>query len=149
MDRAALIRHLSANANLHLGRLTETIPELLQALTCPIGFAVLDVDYYSSSTEALTLFDGRPEKYLPQTVLYVDDIEHMSHHPGGGELLAISEFNVGHAYRKINPYAFLRAERVMKNAAWIDHMFVVQVLDHPARSAPSSRDPYAISNPYL
>jgi hypothetical protein len=149
MDRAALFAQLPENAHLHLGRLTETIPKLLSALSCPIGFVALDVDYYSSSIEALTLFDGTPENYLPQSLLYVDDIEHMSHHPGGGELLAISEFNAGHDDRKINPYAFLRAERVMKNAAWIDHMFVVQVLDHPSRSKLSSRRHQTISNPYL
>jgi hypothetical protein len=149
MDRAALVQQLPANAHLHLGQLTETIPEFLRTLTCPIGFAVLDVDYYSSSKEALMLFDGGPENYLPQTLLYVDDIEHMSHHPGGGELLAISEFNAERTHRKISPYVFLRAERVMKNAAWIDHMFVLQVLDHTSRTLAAERNRYEITNPYL
>jgi hypothetical protein len=149
MDRAALARHLPRNAHLHLGRLTDTIRDFLQTLTCPIGFAVLDVDYYSSSTDALTLFDGQPGNYLPQTLLYVDDIEHMSHHSAGGELLAVNEFNAQHPLRQIGPYRFLRHERVMKNAAWIDHIFVVQVLDHKARSAPTTRERYEIANPYL
>jgi hypothetical protein len=150
MDQAALVRQLPPNAHLHVGQLNETIPAFLQALRCPIGFAALDVDYYSSSKEALTVFDGRPQHYLPQTLLYVDDIEHLSHHPGGGELLAIGEFNTEHLHRKISPYVFLRSERVMKNAAWIDHMFVLQVLDHVARAAAATqRSRQEIMNPYL
>jgi hypothetical protein len=43
----------------------------------------------------------------------------------------------------------LKAQRVFKNAAWIDHFFVVHVLDHPIRQTIQRRTPNRIQNAYL
>jgi hypothetical protein len=53
MDEATLRAHLPERANLVIGSLAETIPRFLAQLDAPIGFVALDVDYYSSATEAL------------------------------------------------------------------------------------------------
>ncbi|MBB6252684.1 hypothetical protein [Nitrospirillum iridis] len=149
MDVGALRRGLPANATLHLGALNETIPSYLKAASVPIGFAALDVDYYSSTVEALKVFDGPADLYLPAVVLHVDDIHLWSHHPWGGELLAIAEFNKSRPLRKIAPMAFLRSKRLFKNAAWIDHIFALHVLDHEVRRSTRRRRPRVIPNHYL
>src|SRR5207245_961822 len=76
MDPDVLRATLPAGTELHLGPLSSTIPAFLEGLpaSAPIGFVVLDVDYWSSTGEALELFKSEPEHYLPRTVVYVDDI---------------------------------------------------------------------------
>jgi hypothetical protein len=150
MDIAALRAKLPANTTLSIGPLSQTIHSFMAELDCPIGFVALDVDYYSSSVEALQIFDDVATRYLPATLMYVDDIALWSHHPWAGELLAIREFNEAHSERKIAKQDFLRCERIFKNASWIDHFFSIHVLDHPVRQkAATERSRYVISNPYL
>ncbi len=64
----------------------------------------------------------------------------------------MEEFNEEHERRKITPFNFLRNTRIFKNAAWIDHVFTLHVLDHPTRQ-PSDRrtslEPLVPENPYL
>jgi hypothetical protein len=152
MDEAALRRVLPDNATLVLGELRETVPAFLRTLgaEAPIGYAVLDVDYYSSSRDALALFDGRPEQYLPRTLVYLDDVEHPSHNSWCGERRAVLEFNEAHDLRKMEQHAFLRSYRIFRNARWIDHMLTVHVLDHPSRSTlVQPRRTTVLTNPYL
>ena len=40
----------------------------------PLGFAVIDVDYYSSAKDCLNVFLAEADKYLPWTLVYLDDI---------------------------------------------------------------------------
>ena len=77
----------------------------------------------------------KPESYLPQVVVYVDDLEFMSHNSWCGEMAAIHEFNEQEEFRKIEKHAFLRGFRIFKNARWIDHMYQAHILDHPIRNA--------------
>lgn len=141
---------LPGYASLVLGPLAETLPDFVRSLNphAPIGFVSLDVDYYTSSKEALSIFDGPPEAYLPYLPLYLDDVMFDSHNPWCGELLAIREFNEAHDHRKIAPATFLRNKRLFKNADWIDHMFTVHVLDHSYRSERCS-SPRVLDNPYI
>jgi hypothetical protein len=151
-DLQALKRLLPANGQLVLGELAVTVPQFLQqhaSAKCPIGYVVLDVDYYSSTVEALKLFEGNPQFYLPTTAIYVDDIQFVGHNPFAGELLAINEFNAQHQFRKICFYEFLECSRIFRRAEWIKHMFTLQVMDHPARMAPPKRSQSLLANPYL
>src|SRR3954452_7553904 len=65
VDADALRARLPANARLILGDLDETVDEFVAGMdpAAPLGFATLDVDYYSSSVSALRLFTGAPEHY--------------------------------------------------------------------------------------
>lgn len=133
---------LPSNAELILGELADTVPRFSSRLSpqSPLGFAAIDIDYYSSAVEAFALFaHEQPRKYLPVTLLYLDDIIDISNSRFTGELLAVDEFNAAHPMRKIDRHRFLRRARIFKNAAWIDQIYVLHVLDHPVMqgSAPA------------
>jgi hypothetical protein len=152
MDPAVLRRALPGNARLVIGELKETVPAFLQTVpdAAPIGFVSVDVDYYSSTRDALALFDGRPAQYLPRTLVYLDDLEHPSHNSWCGERRAVLEFNEARELRKIEQHAFLRSYRIFRNARWIDHMFTLHVLDHPTRATlVQERQATILTNPYL
>jgi hypothetical protein len=151
MDEQALRQALPDFAELHIGPIATTVKTFVQSLSpaAPLGYVALDVDYYSSSKDALAVFSGDADKYLPHVLLYVDDMQFARHNPWQGELLAISEFNEAHSERKIAPYNFLREWRLFKRAVWISQMYGVYILDHPAIHARKPREPVHLSNPYL
>jgi hypothetical protein len=152
MDVEALRRLLPSNVTLVLGDVAETVPAWLETFdpSAPIGFVSLDLDYYYSTKDAVQVFHGPPEAYLPRTCLYLDDIEHPSHNSFCGELLAIGEFNDGSERRKIEKHPFLPKTRVFHRAPWIEHIYTLHVLDHPSRSTlEQPRHALRLLNPYL
>lgn len=151
-DRAALARALPPNARVVYGDLRDTVDPFLASLTpaSPVGFATLDVDYYSSSRHALRVFLGDASCYLPATCVYVDDVHEWSHTRFAGELLAIDEFNAEHELRKLDRDRGLACSRVFKHAEWLRHMYRLHVLDHPERSdVAGEREAVVAPNPYL
>jgi hypothetical protein len=72
---------LPKNAELIIGELSETIPSFMKKLNpeSPVGYVVIDVDYYSSAKEALISLSYDSSNYLPITFLYFDDI-HEDYH---------------------------------------------------------------------
>jgi hypothetical protein len=152
MDVEALRAMLPAGTQLHLGPLSSTIPRFLERLSgsAPVGFVALDVDYWSSTVQALKLFTGDPEQYLPRTVVYVDDVALDEHNSATGTRLAIAEFNQGMAQRRLEHHDFLENRRIFRRPAWIKQTMFLHVLDHPRRSrvTPSQTKRY-IENPYL
>ena len=152
MNHNKLRKSLPNNAELIIGPISETVGPFLKKITekAPIGFISLDVDFYSSSRDALTILKGNVNQYLPRIQVYLDDLEFPSHNSWCGERLAINEFNEQNALRKIEQHAFLKSQRVFRNARWIDHMFTAHILDHPSRtSAVQKRSPTILTNPYL
>lgn len=153
MDREALVGSLPANARIHFGPIAETVAPFAAQLDpgAPLGFATLDVDFYSSSKDALHLFGGgRADAYLPFVTVYVDDLSLATHTRFAGELLAIREFNEEHELRKLDWDWNLRHTRVFKHAEWLTHMFKLHVLDHPERGDLSRPQEIAtFENPYL
>lgn len=152
VDRAALERALPDNARVIYGDLRDTIDDFVRTLTpaSPLGFAALDVDYYSSSQHALRLFLGEATSYLPTVFVYVDDVHEATHTRFAGELLAIDEFNDEHELRKLDVDRGLMYHRVFKHAEWLQHMFKLHVFDHPERSSiDKPAEIVAVENPYL
>lgn len=152
VDRAALERALPGNASVIYGDLRDTIDDFVHTLTpaSPLGFAALDVDYYSSSQHALRLFLGAASCYLPTVCVYVDDVHERTHTRFAGELLAIDEFNAEHDLRKLDADRGLMYHRVFKHAEWLQHMFKLHVFDHPERSSiEKPAEIVAVENPYL
>ena len=152
MDQEALRRALPANAELILGDIDSNVAGFLKRVpaTAPIGYVVVDVDFYHSTRDSLRVLLGAPEQYLPRTFVYLDDLEDESHNRWCGELLAIEEFNNQNAMRKIERHHFLRSYRIFRNARWIDHMMICHVLDHSTRNALTGKASAAVlSNPYL
>lgn len=149
-DQERLRRLLPANARLVIGDVSLAVPEFLQALTNPIGFVSIDVDYYWSTAQALRVLDGAPDQYLPLVPMYFDDIEFDGHNSYAGELLAIEDFNRDHALRKITKFSFLRQKRAFQRPNWIDHIYLLHVFDHPSRErALGNKGKVVLTNPYL
>ncbi len=74
MDRAALDARLTT-AKLVIGDVSETTTDFAEKFNpAPIGAAAFDVDYYSSTMDALKIFDVPHEYRLPRIQCYFDDI---------------------------------------------------------------------------
>jgi hypothetical protein len=151
MDVAKLKSKLSANTTLVLGPICETMAGFLSTIEeegYAIGYVVIDVDYYSSTCDALRIFEGDADLYLPLVQMYLDDVEFIQHNPSAGELLAVEEFNAKSTMRRIHTDEFLDNRRVFRRANWIKHMRSVHVLDHRERTTEKkgNRD---LDNPYL
>jgi hypothetical protein len=152
MDVSRLRAALPADVELVIGELKDTLPKWLESNEGkrPIGYISIDVDYYSSTMEALRVFEGEAASYLPWVVMYFDDIMFDEHNDACGELLAIKEFNARNEKRIIQHPEFITSKRVYKNAPWLKHIYYCHILDHPSRSAVvSTVAPRKIANPYL
>ncbi|MES1025540.1 hypothetical protein ABN584_21820 [Gloeocapsa sp. BRSZ] len=152
VDKEKLLQALPDNAKLIIGDIAQTLPEFVKSVSSesPIGFIAVDVDYYWSAKECLKVLQGEAEKYLPVTLIHLDDIGIPSSNPWVGELLAVNEFNTENHYRKIHPYTFLRNKRIFQRTSWIDYVFVMHTLDHKWRSVDTeTTKARVLSNPYL
>lgn len=151
MDVERLRRSLPPNVQLVLGDIADTAPAWLDSRpSAPVGFVSVDLDYYYSTKDALQALVGPPEAYLPQTHVYLDDMEQESHNSYCGEQLAVREFNQENELRKIERHPFFRNTRVFQRAPWIGHMFLLHVLDHPTRATlEQPREALRLLNPYL
>jgi hypothetical protein len=152
MDADALRATLPGTTKLHLGPLSSTIPKFIDELdtSAPIGFVILDVDYWSSTVDALQLLKSNPEHYLPRAVVYVDDIALDGHNSAAGATLAVRAFNEAMSRRQLEHHAFLENRRVFHRAAWIKQTMFLHVLDHPRRAdVPPVETKRYIENPYL
>jgi hypothetical protein len=152
MNVDALRSILPPGCELHLGPLPSTIPGFLDRVDpdAPSGCVALDVDYWSSTAQALELFKAEPEKYLPRTVVYVDDIALDDHNSSAGATLAIAEFNAAMPRRPLEHHDFLEDRRIFRRPAWIRQTMFLHVMDHPRRSqlATPAAKRY-MENPYL
>ncbi len=153
MNREALEARLPENVKLIIGNVTETTKTFVQNLSPeePIGYAIIDVDYYSSTVSALNVFkDSNPRHYLPVTSIFLDDIFADEHNPWCGELLAVHEFNEQHPMRKFFFNPFIDKDRIFKRASWMKHIWNFHVLDHPHRfEVRTTAEKRQLMNPYL
>lgn len=133
MDEAALRQRTSAE--LVLGDVGDTAPAWLARPGPPLGFLASDLDYYSSTTRALTgLLTGPPERYLPRVFCYFDDTvggEDEVHSEFTGVLLAIAEFNAACTDRKLAQPNGLRWKIGAPPVAWVEGIYVLHLFTHP------------------
>ena len=134
MDIGGLKKKLQRSTKLVLGNVDETAAAFVQSgLDAPVGFISFDLDYYSSTVEALHIFDGGPDSRLPRVYCYFDDLvwpELACHNEYTGEYLAIREFNEARAKQKICQLANLRWMRDYHDR-WNDQMFIMHDFEHP------------------
>jgi hypothetical protein len=152
VNHSALMQALPPNARLILGDIEETLPPFLHKLSAnsPMGFVVIDVDYYRSAKECLNVFLGAADNYLPWTLVYLDDTGFESANPWAGELLAVREFNEENEMRKIHIFAGLRHKRLFKHTSWFDQIYLLHVLDHERRNVSGApREIRVLTNTYL
>jgi hypothetical protein len=152
IDRSALMQALPENAKLILGDIQDTLPPFMAGLTAssPVGFVVIDVDYYWSAKECLKVFLGAANNYLPWTLVYLDDIGFESANPSAGELLAVQEFNEENEMRKIHLFGGLRHKRLFKHTSWFEQVYLLHVLDHGQRNVSGApKEIKVLTNLYL
>lgn len=152
MDVESLRSILPENVTLHLGELADTIETFLGGLlpAAPIGFVSIDVDYYSSTVDALQAFTGAPDRYLPWFPVYADDITLEPHNCAAGELLAFQEFNDAQPLRRLESHPFFEKWRIFRRAIWVRQILFLHVHDHPRRaSVVAKATKRYIENPYL
>ena len=132
MDEAALRARLGS-AQLHLGLVRETLPAFLGADSAPVGFVALDLDYYSSTVDALALFDAPAERLLPRVMTYVDDCVGYPWGETNGPRAAIREFNAARTHRAVDVLHGMRhlIPRSQFHARWVEALFLAHVYDHP------------------
>ena len=102
----------------------------------PVGCIFQDLDFYSSTRDALTLFDSDPAHFLPRVFMYFDDIIGNNIWLANefvGEELAINEFNQTHATKKI---VFNRNMHVHHpDQAWTHQIYNYHDFEHPDYTA--------------
>lgn len=133
MDDAALRARLRGGTKLVMGQVKETVPAFLTDLRWPVGFIAFDLDYYSSTKDALRMMDGPESGRLPRIYCYFDDIvwpAEACHNPYTGENLAIREFNAEHDGQKICKLENLNWIQPHP-AQWHQQMYVAHEFAHP------------------
>jgi len=91
-----------------------------------------DLDYYSSTRDALTLFDGDSSYFLPRVFMYFDDLigdDTWLCNEFTGERLAIGEFNQTHQSKKISKNYY--AAKIYPNSFWSDLVYIYHDFEHP------------------
>jgi hypothetical protein len=121
-------------AKLIIGNVKETTKEFFDKYKpAPVAAVMYDLDYYSSTTFALRIFEVEDRYLLPRVFTYYDDIigDNIELHGDFmGERLAINEFNASHEQRKFCPvYSLIcRPGKSLKN--WHHQIFVLHMFDY-------------------
>ncbi len=119
MDVQKLKSKLSS-AKLVLGDIKKSLEKFTHA--APVACVIIDVDYYTSTIDALEVFKL---PHLPRVFCYFDDVvgnETSLYNEFTGELLAIDEFNQKNTM-KIAKY---RSD----NTSYKEHMFIMHDFEH-------------------
>jgi hypothetical protein len=137
MDQKELQKRLQ-KASLKLGAIAETVPEFINSSAAPVAFVSVDVDLYSSTRDALKLFEAEHSRLLSRVLCYFDDIFGLTYSDLNGERLANSEFNSSHAMRKLSPLYGLKHFVPSKyfTSAWPELFYFLHIHDHPLYSEP-------------
>ena len=132
MDRSSLEQRLK-RAKLVIGDIREMCMTFLQKYKpAPIGCMLHDLDYYSSTRDALTLLDADASHFLPRIFMYFDDVigdDIWLCNEFTGQRLAIEEFNQAHKAKKLckNYYVLTR----FPNSLWPDRIYIHHDFEHP------------------
>jgi hypothetical protein len=143
---------LPKKTRLVIGEIASSLSEFEKQLGegARIGFVSIDVDYYSSTKDCLSLFCYHQSRYLPKIVIYLDDVNNIDHNQFCGELLAIYEFNKKDLPRKFCKMTQLKNWRIFKNAIWLEQMYFLHILDSDYRRPEfqMKREIVKLLNPY-
>jgi PAS domain S-box-containing protein len=131
MDEEELQKRLR-RARLMLGLVDETIPQFIKSKPAPVAFISFDLDYYTSTVQALKLLEADPTLLLPRIYCYFDDIMGFTYSEYNGERLAISEFNSSHDMRKLSMIYGLRHYLPARysQAQWSEQFYIAHLFDH-------------------
>ena len=131
MDEAALRARLK-RSQLVIGLLSDTVKDFWNDDSIPpVGAVMFDLDYYSSTMEALALLANPKARRMPRVTCYFDDITWYQHvYECVGELMAIRDFNLQNTNLKMVQALNLDHIRVQP-APWNQQIFVLHDFEHP------------------
>ena len=120
-------------SKLVIGNVSDTIPDLLKSYdfqNSPLAFVSFDVDYYSSTRDALLILQAPS---IPRTILFFDDLvstdlRYISEDVG--QLAAINDFNALSKESKIRFIEHLGFNRP-NNALWTRKIYCHHNYTHP------------------
>lgn len=131
MDEKSLRRRLRG-ARLVLGDIRETAVAFFEIYNpAPLAAVMHDLDFYSSTQVALTMFECDEKYRLPRVFCYFDDIigdEIELYNDFTGERLAIAEFNERNATKKLSPAYHLITRREQEQ--WYHQIYLLHDFEH-------------------
>lgn len=143
-DKEALEQRLR-RATVNYGLVKETVDSFLQAGPPRVGFVGFDLFHYSSTRDALRLFNADFSRLLPRTPCSFRSSVGKDSFDFVGEVAAISEFNAAHDMRKISRIpgmSYFVHPRF--NGFWTQTLYSLHVFDHPLYNVPDSFNRSAI-----
>lgn len=137
MNKKELEKRLR-RAQLKLGLVKDTVPVFLESSPAPVAFVSFDLDLYSSTRDALKLFEAEHQLLLPRVLCHFDNILGLTYSDYNGERLAISEFNAGHSLRKLSPLYGLKyyVPSQVRHFPWTERFYFLHIFDHPLYNHP-------------
>ncbi len=128
------VRSTLKRARYLVGDIVDTLPLLLEPDLPPIGFVAFDVDFYTSTIDALQVFRLQSKTRLPRVLCYLDDVFGISDLTIMGESIgeeaAMHSWNKEHPRKPIEKVAGLRHKRPLPRH-WNDQMWCLHDLEHP------------------
>jgi hypothetical protein len=133
MDRARLEAGLE-RSKLVIGNVKDTLKTFVETYDPPpIGAVMFDLDYYSSTRQAFSLFDyDTHARYLPRIFCYFDDVTDdalVAYNEYTGVLRAIRDFNDQREHCKIAKINSLYESRWIP-AGWNEKIYVTHYFTH-------------------
>jgi len=145
MDVPKLQARLAGRVQLILGNVAETTRTLTLPADAPLGAVIFDLDYYTSTRDALTIFDQA--NVLPRVWCYFDDVEGTASNALTdhlGERAAIAEFNSTR-----NPLdahlALAYAFKFVPPEPWHPRIFVYHRPSHPDYNRCLATEPHTLA----
>ncbi len=129
MDQEKLKQRLTMT-KLVIGQVRETCGDFFaQHNPAPIGCIFMDLDFYSSTMDALQIFEGSDKYFLPRVSMYFDDIVGADMCDFTGERMAMTDFNSRSQTAKISPEYYTRLQDFP--GFWKHQIYVYHNFAHP------------------
>jgi hypothetical protein len=124
-----LLKSCLQRSKLLLGPVRSTIDDLTKLVSAdnPIAFIAFDLDYYSSTMDAFSLFDANERNFIPRVWCYFDNLPNIL--PFAGEHLAIVDFNRKSKDRKLGKPGML-VHTIPFNPDWANQIYQLHILKH-------------------
>jgi hypothetical protein len=137
-DVEALQSKLASRTSLVIGELRDTIECFVKCQqTVPLGFAAIDVDFYTSTRDALRVLSHPDRKILNRVFLYFDELDLHYFHQYAGEFLAINEFNALNTHVKIDKWHGVQNMRPFPENPKLVGMYICHDLESISKVVPS------------
>jgi hypothetical protein len=136
MAHSSLAEKLTNRTKLVLGNVQTTVPLFVAEGTAPpVGFISFDLDFYSSTCDALKVLSLPGKRTLNRVFLYFDDINNYWSHSYAGERLAIREFNEANESIKIDRWFGINVWRpFQEQQPRLRQMFIAHDLEAISKS---------------